>query len=129
MQPDAIFATEGSGITTLKDLEGKKIATATFSSSNVTWPLIVKANGVDPAKVKLLKVDPGALAPMLAAGQVDATINWSTVAPPFVQAARGDRQEAQGPALVASRLRRLRPFGFRLRQNDRRAAGRRAEIR
>jgi NitT/TauT family transport system substrate-binding protein len=84
-QPDAIFTTEGSGLTTLKDVAGKKIATATFSSSNVTWPLLLQANGIDPAKVELLKADPGALAPMLAAGRVVATINWTTVAPAFVK--------------------------------------------
>ncbi len=84
-QPDAIFTTEGSGITTLKDVAGKKIATATFSSSNVTWPLLLQANGIDPAKVDLLKADPGALAPMLATGRVAATINWTTVAPGFVK--------------------------------------------
>jgi NitT/TauT family transport system substrate-binding protein len=80
-QPDAIFAVAGSGIATIRDVAGKTVATAPFSSSNVTWPLVLAANGVDPEKVKLLKVDPGALAPMLATGQVDATINWVTVAP------------------------------------------------
>jgi len=49
LQPDAIFTTEGSGISTLKDLVGKQIATATFSSSNVSWPLVLRANGIDPA--------------------------------------------------------------------------------
>lgn len=83
IEPDAIFTTEGSGINSLKDIAGKKIATATFSSSNVVWPLLLKANGIDPAKVELLKVDPGALAPMLASGKVDGTINWVTVAPGF----------------------------------------------
>ena len=85
MQPDAIFTTEGSGISTLKDVAGKTIATATFSSSNVSWPLVLKANGIDPAKVDLLKADPGALAPMLASGKVAGTINWVTVAPAFVK--------------------------------------------
>ena len=74
-----------SGISTLKDVAGKTIATATFSSSNVSWPLVLKANGVDPSKVDLLKADPGALAPMLAAGKVAGTINWVTVAPAFVK--------------------------------------------
>ena len=85
MQPDAIFTTEDSGISTLKDVAGKTIATATFSSSNVSWPLVLKANGIDPAKVDVLKADPGALAPMLAAGKVAGTINWVTVAPAFVK--------------------------------------------
>lgn len=86
MQPDAIFTAEGSPIKTLKDLEGKKIATATFTSSNVVWPIILKANGVDESKITLLKVDPAALVPMLATGQVDGTINWSTASPAFVKA-------------------------------------------
>jgi len=85
LQPDAIFTTEGSGISTLKDVAGKTVATATFSSSNVSWPLVLKANEIDPAKVDLLKADPGALAPMLAAGKVAATINWVTVAPAFAK--------------------------------------------
>jgi NitT/TauT family transport system substrate-binding protein len=85
VQPDAIFTTEDSGISSLKDVAGKTIATATFSSSNVSWPLVLKANGIDAAKVDLLKADPGALAPMLAAGKVAGTINWVTVAPAFVK--------------------------------------------
>jgi NitT/TauT family transport system substrate-binding protein len=83
LQPDAIFTTENAGINSLKDLQGKTVATATFSSSNVVWPLVLKANNVDPESIKLLKVDPGALAPMLASGKVAATVNWVTVAPAF----------------------------------------------
>jgi NitT/TauT family transport system substrate-binding protein len=86
MQPDAIFTVEGSPIKTLKDLEGKKIATATFTSSNVSWPIVLKANGIDESKIQLLKVDPAALVPMLATGRVDGTINWSTASPAFVKA-------------------------------------------
>jgi NitT/TauT family transport system substrate-binding protein len=83
LQPDAIFTVEGSGISSLKDLVGKKVATATFSSSNVVWPLLLQNNGIDPGKIELIKTDPGALAPLLASGQVAATINWVTVAPAF----------------------------------------------
>ena len=89
LQPDAIFTIEGSSIKSLKDLDGKKIATATFTSSNVIWPLILQAEKIDPSKVTLLKVDPAALVPMLASGQVDGTINWTTAAPPFVKALGG----------------------------------------
>lgn len=80
-QPDALFTTKGSGIQSLKDAVGKTVATSTFSSSNALWPVILESNGIDPAKIKLLKVDPSTLAPMLAQGSVDATINWVTVAP------------------------------------------------
>jgi len=82
-QPDAIFTVKGSPITSLKGVLGKQVATAPFSSSNVIWPVILQANGVDADKVSMLKVDPGAMAGMLAAGKVDATINWITVAPAF----------------------------------------------
>ncbi|MCS6764344.1 MAG: ABC transporter substrate-binding protein [Candidatus Protistobacter heckmanni] len=82
-QPDAIFTVKGSGITSLKQVAGKTIATATFSSSNALWPVVLQANGVDPSTVKLLKADPATLAPMLAQGKVDATINWITVSPAF----------------------------------------------
>lgn len=80
-QPDAIFTTKGSGISSLKDVVGKTIATSTFSSSNSLWPVVLESNGIDASKVKVLKVDPSTLAPMLAQGGVDATINWVTVAP------------------------------------------------
>ncbi|WP_050464678.1 ABC transporter substrate-binding protein [Herbaspirillum autotrophicum] len=82
-QPDAIFTVKGNGITNLKSLTGKTIATAPFSSSNALWPVILEANGIDPSKVTVLKVDPSAMAPMLAQGKVDASINWVTVAPGF----------------------------------------------
>lgn len=85
-QPDAIFTTEGAGIEKFTDIVGKTVATPTFSASNVVWPLLLERNGIDPDQVKLLKLDPGALAPMLATGKVDATINWVTVAPGFSRA-------------------------------------------
>ena len=80
-QPDALFTTKGSGINSLKDVVGKTVATSTFSSSNSLWPVVLESNGIDASKIKLLKVDPSTLAPMLAQGGVDATINWVTVAP------------------------------------------------
>jgi NitT/TauT family transport system substrate-binding protein len=80
-QPDAIFTVDGSPVTSIKALGGKTLATATFSSSNPLWPVIAQANGLDPATVKLLKVDDNALGPMLALGKVDAVISWVTSAP------------------------------------------------
>ncbi|MEF7613382.1 ABC transporter substrate-binding protein [Aquincola sp. MAHUQ-54] len=82
-QPDALFTVKGGSLASLKDVAGKTVATSTFSSSNALWPVILESNGIDPAKVKLLKVDPSTLAPMLAQGRVDATINWVTVGPGF----------------------------------------------
>ena len=82
-QPDALFTVKGSSIKGIKDVVGKTVATATFSSSNAMWPVMLKRHGIDPNSVKLLKVDPTTLAPMLAQGKVDATINWITVGPGY----------------------------------------------
>jgi NitT/TauT family transport system substrate-binding protein len=78
MQPDAIFTYEGSGIKSLKDLVGKTVATATFTSSNALWPVVAAMNGLDIAKVKLIKTDPTATAALVASGHADALINWVT---------------------------------------------------
>jgi NitT/TauT family transport system substrate-binding protein len=89
MQPDVNFTVEELAINTLNDLVGKKVATATFTSSNVIWPLVLAANHIDQSKITLIKVDPAALVPMLTSGQVDSTINWSTASPAFVTALAG----------------------------------------
>ncbi|MCG8593203.1 MAG: ABC transporter substrate-binding protein, partial [Kiloniellales bacterium] len=85
-QPDSVFTVEGSGIDSIADLAGRTVATATFSSSNAIWPVLLELNGWEKEDVEILSVDPGALAPMLATGRVDATISWRTVSPIFVGA-------------------------------------------
>ncbi len=80
-QPDMIIAIKGGPITSIKSLAGRRVGTATFTSSNALWPIIARANGLDPDSVTLIKADPGALAPMLATGSVDALIGWVTSAP------------------------------------------------
>ncbi|WP_034387134.1 ABC transporter substrate-binding protein [Comamonas composti] len=82
-QPDALFTRTDSRITSLRDLKGKTVAMPTFSSSNALWPVMLQNNGITPDKIKIIKTDPSALAPMLAHGRVDATINWTTLAPAF----------------------------------------------
>lgn len=81
--PDAIVTYDGAGIDSFADLKGKTVATATFSSSNVMWPLILGKNGLKPEDVSLQKVDPGALGAMLATGKVDAAIAWVPTAVGF----------------------------------------------
>jgi NitT/TauT family transport system substrate-binding protein len=79
--PDALVTTMASGIKTLKEVAGKTVATSPFTSSNGPWPFLLEMNGVDSAAVNLVKADPGALAPMLATGRVDAIIQYVTNAP------------------------------------------------
>lgn len=92
-QPDALFTRASSGIKTLKDMEGKSVAMPTFSSSNALWPVILQKNGVDASKIRVIKTDPSTMAPMLAQGRVDATINWVTVAPAFKDVLSQAKQE------------------------------------
>lgn len=87
---DAIMTTTRSKITSLKALTGTKLATASFASSNVFWPLILKSLNLDESKITLLKVDPAALSPMLASGQVDGILSWVT-SEPLNEAAVGER--------------------------------------
>lgn len=82
-QPDSLFVVKGGAIQTLKDVVGRKVATATFNSSNALWPIFLQRNNIDPNSVTLQKVDPTVLSAMLASGQVDATVSWLTVAPTY----------------------------------------------
>ncbi|MDC0612336.1 ABC transporter substrate-binding protein [Vibrio sp.] len=76
--PHAFFALEGSGIKSIKDLKGKKVATSPFTSSNAFLPLVLKENGLDEKQINLVKTDPGALGPMMITGNTDAIIAWVT---------------------------------------------------
>ena len=67
-----------SGIKSVKDVEGKKIPTSPFTSSNLFLPLLLEVNGVAEDSVTLTKVDPGALGPMLITGATDVVISWVT---------------------------------------------------
>jgi NitT/TauT family transport system substrate-binding protein len=78
---DALITIDGSGINSVKDLAGKKVATSAFTSSNVHWPVLLKANGVEPSAVNLVKADAASLVPLLATGQVDAIIMYYTNLP------------------------------------------------
>ena len=76
--PHAFFVLKSSGIKSIKDLKGKKIATSPFTSSNAFLPLVLKENGFSEEDIQLVKSDPGALAPMMITGNADAIIAWVT---------------------------------------------------
>ena len=79
--PDATFTVKGSGINSVKDLVGRTVVTGVFTSSNELWPVLAALNGIDPATVSITKVDPNTIAPLLATGKFDASINWVSAAP------------------------------------------------
>lgn len=76
--PHAFFVLKESGITSIKDLKGKKVATSPFTSSNAFLPLVLKQNGLEESDIRLVKSDPGALSPMMITGNTDAIIAWVT---------------------------------------------------
>lgn len=53
--PYAFFVLESSGINSVADVAGKKIATSAFTSANVFLPLLLEVNGVAENNIQLIK--------------------------------------------------------------------------
>jgi NitT/TauT family transport system substrate-binding protein len=75
--PFAVVARKSRGITAPKDLEGKKLGAPTADGAYAQWPIFVKANNIDAAKVEILNVGFPVREPMLVSGQVDAITGFS----------------------------------------------------
>lgn len=76
--PHSMFVLEGSGINTIKDLEGKTVGTTAGNSHQVYFPLLAKMAGMDASKVRFLTVDPAAMGALLLNGQIAAAPQFST---------------------------------------------------
>src|SRR5215469_17200065 len=70
--PAAIIVLAGSPIKAPKDLEGKTVAMTAGSAQFQQWPAFAKGAGFDPAKVKIINVDPAGVGPALISGKADA---------------------------------------------------------
>jgi NitT/TauT family transport system substrate-binding protein len=86
--PDALLTWKGSGISSINEVVGRTVGTATFAGTTAYWPSFLRSHGIDPGSVKLVKADANALAGLLASGQVDATLNWMATAPGMRRALR-----------------------------------------
>ncbi|MFD1383168.1 ABC transporter substrate-binding protein [Rhodanobacter aciditrophus] len=96
--PHAFFALKSSGIDSIEDLKGKKVATSPFTSSNAFLPLVLKENGLSEDDIQLVKTDPGALGPMMITGNTDAIIAWVTNTALFTtQAAEAGKEIVEMP--------------------------------
>jgi NitT/TauT family transport system substrate-binding protein len=73
----AVIGRKSRGISSPKDLEGKKLGATAGSIAFAQWPIFVKANGIDAAKVTIENIGLPVRDPMLAAGQVDAIVGLS----------------------------------------------------
>ena len=75
--PFAVIGRKSRGINAPKDLEGRKLGAPADSVAAALWPIFVKANGIDAAKVTIETVGIPVRDPMLAAGQLDAITGLS----------------------------------------------------
>ncbi|TAK47698.1 MAG: nitrate ABC transporter substrate-binding protein [Xanthobacteraceae bacterium] len=79
--PYAIVARKSRGITTLGDLESRTLGVPADDPTIRQWPVVARANGVDPAKVVIANIGAAVREPMLSAGQVDAVTTYSFTTP------------------------------------------------
>ena len=75
--PFAIIGRKSRGISTPKDLEGKKLGAPALDAAYAQWPIFVQANGIDAAKVTIENIGFPVRDPMLAAGQLDAITGFA----------------------------------------------------
>jgi NitT/TauT family transport system substrate-binding protein len=74
--PISLFAKASTGIKTPKDLAGKSVAMAPVGSPRSLLPPFLKLNGVDPAKVEMSFMAPGALMAAFLEDKVDALVSY-----------------------------------------------------
>jgi NitT/TauT family transport system substrate-binding protein len=75
--PYAVVGRRSRGVTDPRSLEGKRLGAPPTSASRDQWPIFAKLNGVDASKVALEPIGIPVRAPMLAAGQLDATLGYA----------------------------------------------------
>ncbi|MFE7480378.1 ABC transporter substrate-binding protein [Streptomyces sp. NPDC057552] len=73
---EALVARNGSGITSVKDLAGKKVATPFSSTSHYSLLAALDQAGVDASKVQLLDLEPQDILAAWTRGDIDATYVW-----------------------------------------------------
>jgi NitT/TauT family transport system substrate-binding protein len=67
---------EGSGINSLKDLEGKTVGAPAGDSNLKILPALMELNGLDFKKIKVIHVAPAARESMLVSGKLDAVTGF-----------------------------------------------------
>jgi NitT/TauT family transport system substrate-binding protein len=70
--PAAVFSLKKTGIKGPADLQGKKMGAPVFDAGRRAFPIFVKANNLDAAKIQWTAMDPPLRETMLVKGDVDA---------------------------------------------------------
>lgn len=85
----SVITLRGRGITSPRDLVGKKIAYTPGSVLYSMFPGYAQLAGLDPKSVTFVQSTPQSQPAMLASGQVDATLSYLVGAPSLQAAAKG----------------------------------------
>ncbi|CAN7526592.1 taurine ABC transporter substrate-binding protein [Variovorax paradoxus] len=76
---EALIARNASGINSMKDLAGKKVATPFVSTAHYQLMAGMKMDGVDPKSVNVMNMRPPEIAAAWERGDIDATFIWDPV--------------------------------------------------
>jgi taurine transport system substrate-binding protein len=76
---EVLIARNGSGITGMKDLAGKKVATPFVSTAHYQLMAAMKLEGVDPKGVNVMNLRPPEIAAAWTRGDIDAAFIWDPV--------------------------------------------------
>lgn len=76
---EAMIARNGSGINSMKDLQGKKVATPFVSTAHYQLMVGMKLDGVDPKGVRVMNMRPPEIAAAWERGDIDAAFIWDPV--------------------------------------------------
>lgn len=73
----AVVARRDSGVTRLKDLEGKRLAVTAGDALTQIWPAVVSVNNLDANRINLVYVDAAAKVPVVLENKADALLGSS----------------------------------------------------
>ena len=76
---EALTARNGSGVNSIKDLKGKKVATPFVSTAHYQLMVGMKLEGVDPRGVNVMNMRPPEIAAAWERGDIDAAFIWDPV--------------------------------------------------
>ncbi len=76
---EALVARNGSGVNSVKDLKGKRVATPFVSTAHYQLMVDLKLEGVDPRTVDVMNMRPPEIAAAWERGDIDATFIWDPV--------------------------------------------------
>jgi taurine transport system substrate-binding protein len=76
---EQLVARNGSGVNSIKDLKGKKVAVPYVSTSHYQLLYALEKDGVNPREVQILNMRPPEIAAAWERGDIDATFIWDPV--------------------------------------------------